>query len=147
MNESVERTSFDLRYQTYRLRNDTTETRLLASIAEHGIEQPLGGVDTPQGHLLLDGFKRYRCATKLGIECLPYASLGEEEAMGIACLMRVTKDKTLSILSDKRPAIILGSIPITRLSATELILGCENCTDSAAPILNPCQLMIRLLVS
>ena len=65
MSETVERTSLDLRYQTYRLRNDAAEARLLASIAERGIEQPLSGVDTPQGRLLLDGFKRYRCATKL----------------------------------------------------------------------------------
>jgi hypothetical protein len=84
MSETVERTSLDLRYQSYRLRNAAAEARLLASIAERGMEQPLSGVDTPQGRLLLDGFKRYRCATKLGIECVPYVSLGEEEAMGIA---------------------------------------------------------------
>ena len=41
MSESVERTSLDLRYQTYRLRNDAAESRLLASIAERDIEQPL----------------------------------------------------------------------------------------------------------
>lgn len=98
MSQSVERTSLDLRYQTYRLRNEAAEARLLASIAERGIEQPLGGVDTPQGRWLLDGFKRYRCATKLGIECLPYVSLGEEAALGIAQLMRVAERKSLSIL-------------------------------------------------
>ncbi len=98
MSETVERTSLDLRYQTYRLRNHAAEARLLASIAERGIEQPLSGVDTPKGRLLLDGFKRYRCAAKLGLECLPYVSLGEDEAMGIASLMRVAKDKTLNIL-------------------------------------------------
>ena len=102
MNQTVERTSFDLRYQAYRLRNDATEARLLASIAERGIEQPLAGVDTPQGRLLLNGFKRYRCATKLGIECLPYASLGEEETEGIASLIRVAKDKTLNILEQAK---------------------------------------------
>ena len=101
MSETVERTSLDLRYQTYRLRNDTAEARLLASIAERDIEQPLSGVDTPQGRLLLDGFKRYRCATKLGIECVPYVSLGEEEALGIASLMRA-KQNTLSILEQAR---------------------------------------------
>jgi len=101
MSESVERTSLDLRYQTYRLRNDTAEARLLASIAERDIEQPLAGVDTSQGRLLLDGFKRYRCATKLGIECVPYVSLGEEEAAGIASLMRA-EQKTLSILEQAR---------------------------------------------
>ena len=78
MSETVERTSLDLRYESYRLRNVAAEARLLASVAERGIEQPLSGVDTPQGRLLLDGFRRYRCATKLGIECLPYVTLGEE---------------------------------------------------------------------
>lgn len=68
MSETVERSSLDLRYESYRLRNGAAEARLLASIAERDIEQPLRGVDTPQGRLLLDGFKRYRCATKLGIE-------------------------------------------------------------------------------
>jgi len=101
MSESVERTSLDLRYQTYRLRNDAAEARLLASIAERDIEQPLAGVDTPQGRLLLDGFKRYRCATKLGIECVPYVSLGEEEAAGIAALVRA-KQNTLNILEQAR---------------------------------------------
>jgi hypothetical protein len=102
MPHNVERTSFDLRYQAYRLRNRTTEARLLASIAERGIEQPLLGVDTPRGRLLLDGFKRYRCATKLAIECLPYVSLGEEEASGIARLMRRATEKTLNILEEAK---------------------------------------------
>jgi ParB/RepB/Spo0J family partition protein len=84
------------------LRNDAAEARLLASIAERDIEQPLAGVDTPQGRLLLDGFKRYRCAIKLGIECVPYVSLGEEEAAGIAALVCVDKQKTLSILEQAR---------------------------------------------
>jgi hypothetical protein len=110
MSETVERTSLDLRYQTYRLRNDTAEARLLVSIAERDIEQPLSGVDTPQGRLLLDGFKRYRCATKLGIECVPYVSLGEEEAEGIAALVRVAKQKTLSILEQARFVVELLSM-------------------------------------
>jgi len=110
MSENVERTSLDLRYQPYRMRNDAAEARLLASIAERDIEQPLSGVDTPQGRLLLDGFKRYRCATKLGIECMPYVSLGEEEAEGIASLMRVAQQKTLSILEQARFVVELLSM-------------------------------------
>ncbi len=110
MSETVERTSLDLRYQSYRLRNDAAEARLLASIAERDIEQPLAGVDTPQGRLLLDGFKRYRCATKLGIECLPYVSLGEEETSGIAALVRVSKQQTLSILEQARFVVELLSM-------------------------------------
>jgi len=110
MSETVERTSLDLRYQAYRLRNDAAEARLLASIAERDIEQPLAGVDTPQGRLLLDGFKRYRCATKLGIDCVPYVSLGEEEAAGIAALMCVAKQQTLSILEQARFVVELLSM-------------------------------------
>ena len=76
VNQSVERNSLDLRFQSHRLRNQATEARLLASIAEQGIQEPLSGVDTAEGRLLLDGFKRYRCAEKLGIECVPYVFAG-----------------------------------------------------------------------
>jgi hypothetical protein len=102
VSQSVERNSLDLRFQSYRLRNKAAEARLLASIAERDITQPLCGVDTPQGRLLLDGFKRYRCAEKLGIECVPYVSLGAEETQGIAALVRPTESKTLCILEQAR---------------------------------------------
>ena len=94
MSQIVERSSLDLRYQSYRLRNDAAEVRLLASIIERGIQEPLKGVDVPQGRRLLDGFRRYRCAEKLHIECVPYVSLGEEEATGIIHLMRVRPTET-----------------------------------------------------
>jgi hypothetical protein len=102
MPQTVERISLDLRYQTYRLRNSATEARLLASIADRGMEQPLAGVDTPHGRLLLDGFKRYRCAAKLGIECVPYVSWGEEEPQGIAQLMHGSPQQSLNILEQAR---------------------------------------------
>ena len=110
MSETVERSSLDLRYESYRLCSGAAEARLLASIAERGIEQPLSGVDTPQGRLLLDGFKRYRCAQKLGIECLPYVSLGQEQAAGIASLMRVARQQTLSILEQAKFVVELLSM-------------------------------------
>src|SRR3989304_5952513 len=87
MSQSVERSSLDLRYEGYRLRNDAAEARLLASISERGIEEPLCGVDTPQSRVLLDGFRRNRCAMRLGIECVPYVSWGEDAAQGIASLL------------------------------------------------------------
>ena len=102
MSETVERSSLDLRYEGYRLRNDAAEARLLASIAERGIEEPLGGVDTRQGRLLLDGFRRNRCARKLGIECVPYVSWGEDETQGIASLLSACRQRTLSILEQAR---------------------------------------------
>ena len=116
MSETVERSSLDLRYEGYRLRNAAAEARLLASIAERGIEEPLAGVDTPQGRLLLDGFRRNRCAAKLGIECVPYISWGEDETQGIASLLSAPRQRTLNILEQAR---FVGEL----LSTHEMTLG------------------------
>lgn len=102
MSRTIERTSLDLRYENHRLRNMATEARLLGSIAERGIEQPLAGVDTAQGPVLLDGFKRVRCARQLGIESVPYVSWGNDEAQGIAHLMSVGNRRGLNILEEAR---------------------------------------------
>lgn len=102
MSESVEISTLDLRYQGHRLRDDAREARLLASIAQRGIDEPLEGVDTPADRFLLNGFKRYRCAQKLGIHCVPYLSLGQDEATAIVSLMRVSSDKALTILEQAR---------------------------------------------
>lgn len=110
MRETVELSSLDLRYEGHRLRDHAREARLLASIAQRGIEEPLEGVDTPDARLLLDGFKRCRSAKKLGIACVPYVSLGAEEATGILSLMRVSTDKALGILEQARFLVDLVSI-------------------------------------
>ena len=67
MTRSVELAALDLRYESYRMRNPAAEARLLASLAERGIEEALEGVDAAGGSILLNGFKRYRCASKLRI--------------------------------------------------------------------------------
>jgi hypothetical protein len=110
MREIVELSTLDLRYEGHRLRDGAREARLLASIAQRGIEEPLEGVDTPEARFLLDGFKRYRSAKKLSIEGVPYVSLGQEEATGILSLMRVSTDKGLSILEQARFVVDLVSI-------------------------------------
>ena len=110
MSEIVELSSLDLRYEGHRLRDDAREARLLASIAQRGIEEPLQGVDTSAARLLLDGFKRCRSAKKLGIAGVPFVSLGEEEAMGILSLMRASTDKGLGILEQARFVADLVSI-------------------------------------
>jgi len=110
VSENVERSTLQLRYEGHRLRDDAGEARLLASIAQRGIEQPLQGVDTEEGRFLLDGFKRYRCCGKLGIDCVPYASLAEQEAAGIVHLMRLGNDKTLGILEQARFVVDLLTI-------------------------------------
>jgi hypothetical protein len=102
MRENVELSSLDLRYEGHRLRDDAREARVLASIAVRGIEDPLEGVDTCESRFLLNGFKRCRSAKKLGLDCVPYVSLGQEEATAILSLMRVSTDKTLGILEQAR---------------------------------------------
>jgi len=84
------------------MKNPAVEARLLASIAERGIEEPLEGVEGTEGSLLLNGFKRYRCASKLGIRQVPYASLGKDAASGIVNLLRVSNDRSLTILEQAR---------------------------------------------
>jgi len=102
MGREVELSTLDLRYEGYRMRNPALEARLLASIAQRGIEEPLEGVDTKERSVLLNGFKRYRCARKLGIGIAPYTSLGDDEASGIMNLLRVSNNKSLSILEQAR---------------------------------------------
>lgn len=84
------------------MKNPAHEARLLASIAERGIEEPLEGVDGAGRNVLLNGFKRYRCALKLGIRLAPYASLGKDAASGILNLLRVSNDRSLTILEQAR---------------------------------------------
>jgi hypothetical protein len=102
MVQDVELSSFDLRYEGYRLKNAAVEVRLLASIVERGIEEPLEGVDAGEQRILLNGFKRYRCARKLGIGHVPYVPLGHDEPTGILGLIRVSNNRTLAIVEQAR---------------------------------------------
>jgi hypothetical protein len=102
MARDVEVSQLDLRYEDFRLKQAAVEARLLASIAQRGIEEPLEGVEVEQASVLLNGFKRYRCARKLQLHTVPYASLGQDEVAGMLGLLRVAKNKSLSILEQAR---------------------------------------------
>lgn len=124
MTEQVEISGFDLRYEDYRMKNPTAEKTLLASILEQGIREPLQGVDTlePSGtsgpRILLNGFKRYRCAVKLSLAMVPYTSLGNDEAFGIITLLRIANAKTLSILEQAK--LIDELSKVHKLSVSEM---------------------------
>ena len=98
----IELTSLDLRYESCRLKSPWTEKALLTSISDQGVRDPLQGVDVYGQKILLDGFKRYRCAKKLNIGIVPYVSLGNDEACGIIELIRVSNAKSLGILQQAR---------------------------------------------
>ena len=98
MANEVERDSLDLRYESFRLKVPAVEERLLGSIAQRGIEEPLEGVEVQGRAVLLNGFKRHRCARKLRLGTVPYSSLGQDEAAAILGLLRASNDRALSIL-------------------------------------------------
>lgn len=98
----VELSQLDLRYEGCRLKSPAAEVRLLSAIAEAGIQQPLQGVELSSRRILLDGFKRLRCAQKLLLSVVPFVSLAPEEAAGIVCLLRAANDHALSLLEQAR---------------------------------------------
>ncbi len=100
MSTTIEIGCLDLRYEHLRVKRKAEEGRLLSSIAERGIEDALEGVDVDGAHVLLNGFARYRCARRLGIEVLPYLSLGGDEAAGIIQLLHRPERSTLTILEE-----------------------------------------------
>jgi len=102
MVQDVEVNSFDLRYESYRLRHEGAERALLCSISDYGIRDPLEGIDTKCGRILLNGFKRLRSAKKLGMGIVPYTSLGTDEVMGVINFLRIANAKGLSILEQAR---------------------------------------------
>jgi hypothetical protein len=105
MSNHIELGSLDLRYESFRLKQPALEERLLSSILQRGIEEPLEGVDLPAGppavpatQVLLNGFKRYRCARKLRLATVPYRSLGPDEGAAILGLLKLSNNRSLSIL-------------------------------------------------
>lgn len=102
MTQEVEIGSLDLRYQGHRVRHATRERQLLSSISERGIDEPLEGVSTPSGPVLLNGFKRLRCARKLHIGAVAFRSLGTDEAMAIAGLLRGENRTPLTMVEQAR---------------------------------------------
>jgi KorB domain len=98
MANEVELASLDLRYESFRLKVPALEERLLASILQRGIEEPLEGVEVQPAQVLLNGFKRYRCARRLRLGTVPYRSLGKDEATAILELLKLSNNRSLSIL-------------------------------------------------
>ena len=118
MATQIELSSLDLRYEAFRLKQTSLEQRLLSSIAERGIEEPLEGVKVQDCYVLLNGFKRYRCARKLQIHTVPYASLGQDEVIAILNLLRISNNRALGILEQ---AAFIDELKHTRnLSVAQL---------------------------
>jgi hypothetical protein len=120
MGREIELSSLDLRYEGLRLKAAALEERLLGSIAQRGIEEPLEGVEVKERSVLLNGFKRYRCARKLRLATVPYASLGSDEGVGILSLLRTSNNRALSILEQA------GFIEELKHARQMSVVGSEN---------------------
>jgi len=116
--EQIELSSLDVRYEDCRLKWPQTEKDLLTSILKSGIRDPLQGANVCGRRILLDGFKRYRCALKLDIQIVPFVSLSDDEATGIIELIRVSNARSLNILEQAR--LIAELKTIHRMSTAEI---------------------------
>ena len=102
MTQNVEMAELDLRYESFRMKNPALERKLLGSIQQDGIQEPLSGADPGTEHILLDGFKRLRCARKLGLRTVPYVALGQDQALAIMSLLHRGRPQPLTILEQAR---------------------------------------------
>jgi hypothetical protein len=99
MRTEIEISRIDRKHEGHRMRCASREKQLLASVLERGIEEPLSGILEESGQaILLDGFKRLRCAEKLGLGAIPFVSFGPEESEGILALIRSAASRTLTLL-------------------------------------------------
>jgi len=123
--KEVEITQIDTRFEGYRLKDKNQEKVILSSILEQGIREPLQCVVKPEEQLiLLDGFKRLRSASKLGIKVVPVVSLGSDEAGAILQLIRLSNVQGLSILEQ---AVLVDELKGTYgMSAMEIARHLER---------------------
>lgn len=99
----IEIEQIDLSYEGYRLRDRGRERALLPSISERGILESLQGVARVDGKfILLDGFKRYRCAKQLKLGVIPCIELAQDVPSGILKLMRTANDLSLHLIEQAR---------------------------------------------
>jgi len=122
--EEIEISTLDLRYADCRLKWAPSEHALLMSILKNGIRDPLRGVNKGGCRILLDGFKRYRCANKLNIPIVPFVSLSNDEALGIVELIRVSNARSLNILEQAR---LIGELKtVHRMTTMEIAVHLER---------------------
>jgi ParB/RepB/Spo0J family partition protein len=98
----VEIKRISTKYESFRLKDKTREKYLLQSILENGVVEPLSCVTREKDYILLDGFKRLRCCHKLKIFYVPVTTIGKDEAESILHIIRLSNEKTLTILEQAR---------------------------------------------
>ncbi len=117
--KEIEISEIDTRFERLRIKDKSAEQVLLNSIMEQGIREPLQCViKTSSPILLLDGFKRMRCAVKIGLSTVPVFSLGENESQAILKLLRGSNTRSLNIL--EQSALVDELHQVQGLSVAEI---------------------------
>jgi ParB/RepB/Spo0J family partition protein len=98
--EIVEFSAIDLCLEHTRRKDAEAERELLTSIMERDIEEPLSVVtcEAPHVYVLLDGFKRYRCARKLGKGTVPVRCMAQDIPCAILSMIRREAAGRLSVM-------------------------------------------------
>ncbi len=125
MSDEIEINELDLRYEKQRMRSPPRERQLLLSIMEVGIKDALMGVVQPCGlKILLDGFKRLRCARKIGLQIVPFQSLGADEATAIINMLRRANKTAMSFI--EQAAFVEELRSVHGLSVSEIARRLER---------------------
>lgn len=97
---TMELSALDLRLEHTRKRDSAYEKQLLSSIMERDILDPLlvSLCKESGGTVLVDGFKRYRCAEKLNKNIVMVEYIGEDVVDGVLSFIRRDQTGTLCIL-------------------------------------------------
>jgi len=92
----------DTRYEGLRLKDKRREKELLSSIVEEGIQSPLFVTSHPdsQNHVLLDGYKRKRCAESLNLDEVPILILGENIPTSLLRFLKLNSSSGLATLEE-----------------------------------------------
>ncbi len=93
---------FNLHFEGYRIRNKLQEKEVQESVRLNGILEPLEVILKADQLYLLNGFKRFRAAKKLGLQIIPWVQIGEDEIGGITNLIRQSQTKRLNILEEAK---------------------------------------------
>lgn len=92
----------DTRYEGLRLKDMRREKELLSSIMEEGIQSPLLVISQSESNrkILLDGYKRQRCANRLNLAEVPVFILGENIPTSLVRFLKLNSSSGLAALEE-----------------------------------------------
>jgi len=115
----IEINQVDLKYKDIRLSLPDKERTLLVSIQENGFFENLSCIESKNSDpILIDGFKRFRCAQKLNILKIPVSFISDNDVDGLIQVIRNHQYHTLTII--EQAAIIEKLFTIYRLSNSDI---------------------------